>query len=202
MANTRRGHDEGAWTNAKKICRLTARQVEMARALGMNPRKLPRLRPSPQQRWKLPVGEFIEECRRNRFGGKLRNEHARGPEPQSRKPSTGSPTSRIVRRGVVATDLDAGVPEHGRDPASQLSDLACYFANLADDLQQWLVHGLIDPEVLSQVREELLEIVKALDTGEPVSPIPAIPVPPRPPRPDLSRRGDQKGAFDDEEIPF
>jgi len=37
MANTRRAHDEEAWTSAKKICPLTARQVEMARALGMNP---------------------------------------------------------------------------------------------------------------------------------------------------------------------
>ena len=61
MANTRRAHDDEAWTNAKKICRLNARQVEMARALGMNPRKLPGLRPSAQQRWTLPVGEFIEE---------------------------------------------------------------------------------------------------------------------------------------------
>jgi hypothetical protein len=31
----------------------------------MNPRKLPGLRPSPQQRWKLQVGEFIEERYRN-----------------------------------------------------------------------------------------------------------------------------------------
>src|SRR4029078_11777358 len=42
------------WRNAKRICRLNARQIEMARALGMNPKKLPGLRPSPQQRWKLP----------------------------------------------------------------------------------------------------------------------------------------------------
>ena len=83
------------------------------------------------------------------------------------------------------------MPEHAPDPASQLSDLACYLVNLADDLQQWHVHGSIDPEVLSQVREELLEIVKALDTGEP-----------RPTRRDLTRRDDQKGGFDDEEIPF
>jgi hypothetical protein len=55
MANKARAHDE-AWTNAKKICRLTARQVEMASARGMNPRKLPRLRPSPQQRLRRAVG--------------------------------------------------------------------------------------------------------------------------------------------------
>ena len=60
MANRRRAHDE-AWTNAKKVCRLTARQVEMARALGMNPRTLLGLRPTPPQRWKRPVGKFIPE---------------------------------------------------------------------------------------------------------------------------------------------
>jgi hypothetical protein len=55
MANKRRSHDVEAWTSAKKICRLTARQVEMARRLGMNPKKLPGLRPGPHERWKLPV---------------------------------------------------------------------------------------------------------------------------------------------------
>jgi hypothetical protein len=48
MAKKRRAHDEEPWMNARKICRLTDRQVEMARALGMNPEKLPGLRPSPQ----------------------------------------------------------------------------------------------------------------------------------------------------------
>jgi hypothetical protein len=188
MAKKHRADDEAAWTNAKTICRLTARQVEMARVLGMNPRKLPGLRPSPRERWKLPVGEFIEECYRKRLGVDAGEPHARGPEPRPRKPST--------------KDLNPDVPERVRDPAGQLSDLVCYLLNLADDLQQWLAHGTIDPEVLPQVREELQEIAKALDTGEPVSPIPAIPVPPRPTRRDLSRRCDQKRAFDDEEIPF
>lgn len=186
MANTRRVHDE-AWTNAKKICRLNARQVEMARALGMNPRKLPGLRPSPQQRWKLPVGEFIEERYRKRFGNP-RDHDPRGPEPSSRKPST--------------TDRDADVSERVRNPAWQLSDLVCYLVNLADDLQQWLAHGSIDPEVLPQVREELAAIMAALDTRAPISPIPAIPLPPRPARSHFSRRGSLDRTFDDDEIPF
>ena len=188
MANKRRAHDDEAWTHVKRVCRLNARQVEMARALGMNPRKLPGLRPSPQQRWKLPVGEFIEERYRKRFGSDTRDCGPRGPAPSSRKPST--------------TDLDADVPERVRDPAWQLSDLACYLVNLADDLQQWLAHGSIDPDVLPQVREELQEIAKALDTGAPISPVTAIPVPPRPTRRGLSRRGDQEHTFDDDEMPF
>ena len=103
MAKKRRAHDEEAWTNAKKICRLNARQVEMARALGMNPKKLPGLRPSPQQRWKLPVGEFIEECYRKRFGGDPATSIRVGRSQQSRKPS--------------ATDLEMNVPERVQDPA-------------------------------------------------------------------------------------
>jgi hypothetical protein len=34
MAKKRRAHDDEAWRNAKTICRLNARQVEMARVLG------------------------------------------------------------------------------------------------------------------------------------------------------------------------
>jgi hypothetical protein len=79
----------------------------MARTLGMNPRKLPGLRPSPQERWKLPVGEFIEERYRQRFGGNARDHDPRGPEPSSRKASSdggadASPRpahARLSRRG-------------------------------------------------------------------------------------------------------
>ena len=74
--------------------------------------------------------------------------------------------------------------------------------NLADDLQKWLAHGSIDPEVLPQVREELAAIMAALGTRAPISPIPAIPLPPRPARPHFSRRGSLDRTFDDDEIPF
>jgi len=46
MASKHRRYDQEVWRNAKRICKLNARQVEMARALGMNPKKLPSLRPS------------------------------------------------------------------------------------------------------------------------------------------------------------
>ena len=88
MAKKHRQPDEDARRNAKRVCRLNRRQVKMARALGMNPKKLPGLRPSPQQRWKLPVGEFIEECYWKRFGGSLWDDDPREPKPGSRNPST------------------------------------------------------------------------------------------------------------------
>jgi hypothetical protein len=81
-----------------------------------------------------------------------------------------------------------------------MSDLVCYLMNLADDLRQWLARGSLDPE-LPQVRVELEEIAKALDTGAPISPMPAIAAPPRPTCRRLSQRGDRERTFDDE-IPF
>src|SRR6266566_4165055 len=145
MSKQGHAHKEEAWRNAKKICRLNVRQVEMARALGMNPKKLPGLRPSPQQRWKLPVGAFIEECYWKRFGGPPSNLTRHVLEPGSR------------RRSLPRADAHA--PERARDAASQFGDLACYLTNLADDLQKWHAHGSVDPDVLQQVREELTEIV-------------------------------------------
>lgn len=106
MARKRRAHNEAAWRNAKAACRLNARQVEMARALGMNPKKLPGLRPSPQQRWKLPVGAFIEECYQKRFGG-------RPPEGRSGQPA-------MRRRDVPAGPrTPAAVQDPVRSPWSE-----------------------------------------------------------------------------------
>jgi hypothetical protein len=188
MAKKRRAHDEEPWMNARKICRLTDRQVEMARALGMNPKKLPGLRPSAQQRWKLPVGEFIEELHRKRFGGAPLGRRPHVLEPDSRQPASPQRGARAPGR---VTDVSR----------RQAEDLVCYFVNLADDLQKWLAHGTFDPEVLPQVIEELREIAGALESGAPIPAITEIPVPPRPTRRAFSRQRDQEESFDDE-IPF
>lgn len=57
------------WAKAKRLCRLSAEDVRMARALGLNPRKLIKSIPSPGQRWKAPVREWVRELYRRRFGG-------------------------------------------------------------------------------------------------------------------------------------
>ena len=88
-----------------------------------------------------------------------------------------------------------------REAAWPVEDLVCYLMNLADDLNAWLAQGVVAPEVLPQVIQELREIAEALETGAPVWPIPAIPQPPRRARYALSQRGDQKRQSDDE-IPF
>jgi hypothetical protein len=71
----------------------------------------------------------------------------------------------------------------------------------AHDEEVW-TNGSIDPELLPQIREELHEIAKALETGDSISPVPAIPLPPQRRRRGLSRHHGQERAFDDEDVPF
>ena len=56
------------WIEAQKRHRLSHSQIQMARELGMNPKKFGKLDNHQQERWKLPLGQFIEECYRKRFG--------------------------------------------------------------------------------------------------------------------------------------
>ena len=50
------------WLEAKKRHRLSDMHVQMARELGMNPKKLGKLANHKQEPWKLPLPQFIEKC--------------------------------------------------------------------------------------------------------------------------------------------
>ena len=56
------------WVDARKRHRLSDAQVQMARELGMNPRKLGTIDNHHQQPWKAPLPQFIEELYEKRFG--------------------------------------------------------------------------------------------------------------------------------------
>jgi len=158
--------------------------MEMARALGMNPKKLPGLRPSPQQGWKLPVGAFIEECYRKQFGGAPASDNSRSPKGERRLTADS--------RSGTAPGLTA-----------QIENLVCYFANLSEDLAQWLVYGKPAPEVLVQVREELRAIADKLEAGERVPQMPGIANPPTHRSEQSANRGGQEHTYDgDDDIPF
>jgi len=49
------------WIEARKKYHLSHAQVQMARELGLNPKKFGSLSNTKQQPWKLPLPEFIEE---------------------------------------------------------------------------------------------------------------------------------------------
>jgi hypothetical protein len=56
------------WIEARKRFHLSHAQVQMARELGMNPRKLGSLANHKQEPWKAPLPIFIEQMYRKRFG--------------------------------------------------------------------------------------------------------------------------------------
>ena len=64
---TKRDKVKDPWTTAKIKYRLTERQIEMAKKLGMNPNKFGKYAPNKFQPWKEQLGSFIERCYNKRF---------------------------------------------------------------------------------------------------------------------------------------
>ena len=56
------------WVEARRRHHLSHAHVQMARELGMNPRKLGKLDNHDQEPWKAPLPQFIEHLYRKRFG--------------------------------------------------------------------------------------------------------------------------------------
>ena len=59
------------WIDARKRHRLSHTHVQMARELGMNPKKLGALDNHRQEPWKAPLPEFLERLYQKRFGRTL-----------------------------------------------------------------------------------------------------------------------------------
>jgi len=68
MAKSKMSQKLQPWIDARKRYRLSHAHVQMARELGMNPKKLGSLANHEQQPWKAPLPIFIEELYKKRFG--------------------------------------------------------------------------------------------------------------------------------------
>ena len=55
------------WIEARKKYHLTHAQIQMARELGLNPKKFGDLANYKQERWKVPLPDYIEEIYEKRF---------------------------------------------------------------------------------------------------------------------------------------
>ncbi|MGD9202224.1 MAG: hypothetical protein PVI26_11715 [Chitinispirillia bacterium] len=56
-----------AWIKAKRRYRLSDMHIQMARELGMNPKKFGSLANHKQEPWKVPLPIFIEDIYFKRF---------------------------------------------------------------------------------------------------------------------------------------
>jgi hypothetical protein len=55
------------WIDARKRYHLSHAHIQMARELGLNPKKFGGLANTKQEPWKLPLPEFIEELYSKHF---------------------------------------------------------------------------------------------------------------------------------------
>lgn len=67
MAQRRIPDKLSVWIEARKQHGLSHAQIQMARELGMNPKKLGKLDNADQEPWKLPLPAFIESLYWKRF---------------------------------------------------------------------------------------------------------------------------------------
>jgi hypothetical protein len=68
VAKKRVPQDLQIWIDARKRYHLSNAQIQMARELGMNPKKFGGLANHRQERWKMPLPEFIEHLYFKSFG--------------------------------------------------------------------------------------------------------------------------------------
>ena len=59
------------WIEARQRFHLSHAQVQMARELGLNPKKFGGLANHSQEPWKVPLPQFIEELYQRRYGRAL-----------------------------------------------------------------------------------------------------------------------------------
>lgn len=91
------------WIEARKRHRLSHAHVQMARELGMNPKKLGKLDNHRQEPWKAPLPQFIEHLYFKRFG-KERPENVMSIEERARAKEAKRAARKEARRRVRAQD--------------------------------------------------------------------------------------------------
>jgi hypothetical protein len=91
------------WIDARKRFHLSHAQVQMARELGMNPRKFGHLANYRQEPWKAPLSVFIERIYKKRFG-KARLDRVISIEERVQETAAKKARRRERRAGNVPLD--------------------------------------------------------------------------------------------------
>lgn len=98
------------WMVAQKRHRLSDKQVQMARELGLNPDKLGKIDNHKQEPWKAPLPQFIEHIYFKRF--------------KCEEPETVKPLKQILKEMETKKKLQKEKKEERRKQRSLFSDSA------------------------------------------------------------------------------
>ena len=97
MAKRKLSQNLQDWIEARKRHHLSHAHVQMARELGMNPKKLGKLANNDQEPWKAPLPQFIEHLYLKRFG-RERPEVVTSIEERARAEETKRAVRKEARR--------------------------------------------------------------------------------------------------------
>ncbi len=92
------------WIEARHSFRLSHAHVQMARDLGMNPRKLGGLANHDQEPWKAPLPVLIEQLYKKRFG-KARPDHVVSVEERAQEIAATTAAKTERRRAARIGDV-------------------------------------------------------------------------------------------------
>jgi len=96
-----------AWIEARRRHRLSHAHVQMARELGLNPKKLGGIDNHRLEPWKVPLHQFIEQLYLERFG-RDRPEHVVSLEEHARlaaQKRDARNTTKVPRAGAPVEDV-------------------------------------------------------------------------------------------------
>jgi hypothetical protein len=102
-----------AWIEARKRHHLSHAHVQMAREMGMNPKKLGRFDNHRQEPWKAPLPEFIEHLYRKSFG-KDRPDVVLSIEERARKDEKKKAAKREAKR--LRREVKQAAPTESSSP--------------------------------------------------------------------------------------
>lgn len=96
------------WIDARKHFKLSDCQIQMARELGLNPKKFGSLANHKQEPWKAPLGQFIEDIYFKRFK-KERPERVVSLEGQLKEAEAKNEQARKGKLGEAVESAEEGI---------------------------------------------------------------------------------------------
>lgn len=157
---------DAEWAKAKRVCRLNAETVRMAKELGFSPRNLMKNVPNKDQPWKAPVHVWVrdlyearqEKAARKKAGQQMgplsekpaMNRDAASPHQGSAGTGSGPPDSYPLLQfpRIHPGDSRAGALNSIDDPGFDEDEF--------DDFEYWEDDGPLDDAAIEQQNQYLL----------------------------------------------
>ena len=158
------------WFEARRRFKLSHAHTQMARELGMNPRKLGSLADGGQEPWKSPLPEFIVECYPKSFG-RSEPEHVRSleevvrAEEKRRKEKQARKAEKMV---IPPGSSQLAVQADGLASASQRQTRSLTLASARDTRTMRFHANHVSSSVSGDYYQAMFEAEE--DTNDPNSP--------------------------------